>query len=295
MSDNPKCNQKGHRPIKRAKRPYKSKGKPLALTQAENARLNIEKSTAERKTKLLDTLTSGKRDYLKATRGFEKARVLRVLLAGATAQQVATELKLPLKYCETLINDLENEIKTIGKEEFVSLLWRKVRGFMDDHTAINASLELLLFQVDTDLRLITGRLDGLLDRIEEHKDQAPPAGMAYDTARAEWQAMGNALASERQVLMTTRQGLRTEKTALQREKRANNKDFVQTLTMMGVTSSPPPPEKEVPLHSPVSANLADYSGLGEGRVVALLEESQKEVGRYLKNLKKSNDVGHSSG
>jgi hypothetical protein len=158
-----------------------------------------------------------------------------------------------------------------------------------DHTTIGGSLEILLYHVDSDLTLIAKRLDVLSDRITAHQPQEPPAGEAHTQERRQWQTVGQALEREGDNLMAMCQSLRAEKLALQREKRANNKDFVETMSKMGVTSGPPASKNGTPTASSTAMILQGggfYVGMGEVEALQALERGNADISKYIRERKK---------
>ena len=209
-------------------------------------------------------------------RAIQRIRLIRVLLAGASAPEVAKQLGLGRDHCRDLLKEIEQETNLMNMEEFKSLLWSRVQGILLDHKTMAGSLEMLLYQVDKDL----DRLQPAYDRLKAAID-APSGTITSEertTAKAEHPATMAALIA-----------LRAEKVTLQREKRANSKDFVDVISKMGVTTSPSPDMNRVPTHPSTNNNFEKssvYSGLSDEKVLEQLERSVSDMRSYLTSQKR---------
>lgn len=201
------------------------------------------------------------RDKLISSKGLDKTRIVRLLLAGASPKAISEKIDIGVNQCQNLIKEIDKDISGLGWKDYLSVLLSKLRLILDNHTQNSADIQLLLLSVDQAIE-------------------------ANDSAI---KAIGDSNKQEKEHLQAIAGRLRKERLELMRELNTNNLALTTNLSKMGVTTRPPSLENKVPTQSSTPAGFTElseipvgYEKMDRAELVEGLAESNRAVNRYLR-------------
>ena len=194
-----------------------------------------------------------------STTGLDKARIVRLLLAGMPKQKIAQKCNVSLTHCNNLIKEIDKEIETLGWKDYLSVLLSKLRLILDNHSQLGADIQELMLDCDMSIKDTQAAIDS-----DSDKDQ-------------------------RLRLIVHIASLRAHRLTLMRELNANNLALTTNLSKMGVTTRPPSSENKVPTQSSIATGFTElgevpigYEKMNKDQLVEGLAESNRAVNRLLR-------------
>ncbi len=194
-----------------------------------------------------------------SSKGLDKIRIVRLLLAGASPKAISDKIDIGVNQCQNLIKEIDKDISGLEWKDYLSVLLGKLRLILDNHTQNSADIQLSMLDVDVAIKAQGAAIKGETDK---------------------------------RVLLTLQAQmarLRTEQAALRTELNTNNLALTTNLSKMGVTTRPPSLENKVPTQSSIGTGFTElgevpigYEKMSRAELLEGIAESNRAVNRLLR-------------
>ena len=195
-----------------------------------------------------------------SSKGLDKIRIVRLLLAGASPKAVSEKIDIGVNQCQNLIKEIEKDIQGLTWKDYLSQLLSKLRLVLDNHTQNSTDIQLSMLDVDQQM-----------------------------TALEQQAAIKTGKETEQERLQVQLARLRTERAALRAELNTNNLALTTNLSKMGVTTRPPSLENKVPTQSSTATGFTElgevpigYEKMSREELLEGIAESNRNVNRILR-------------
>lgn len=243
------------RPAKRARKSHPTTKAANSQPQAPQGLLKIGHNN-NKPTAIPRPISKSK---LISSKGFDKIRIVRLLLAGVAPKDIADKMGITVNQCQNITKEIEKDIEDLTIKEYLSLLLSKVRLLLDNHTQSSADIQLSMLDIELLIKQVNKRLS-----IETDQDKL--------------------------------RGLRKELVSLTRQRltiivdlNANNTALTTNLSKMGVTNVPTSSKNKEPTPSSIGGEIPrleelpeSYRDMDKEALLGAMRDSNRDVGRYLR-------------